>query len=797
MIRTGILGYLLTFALVLFFAMLFVLDLHRTMAIAIVMTIAFVVDHYALGYYRLASKPKVGAELPEWIAQFEFSPQTIGGFSYGHLALVSVLGLFLELLMIRWISSEISIFAYFKNFVLIACFLGFGLGCYLSRQRINLAAMSVPLVTLVLICDLPVRSLRAMLFSLPNLIGASSQTNIWDIPSFSSNMAAVFQLVIAAVFAALVFALIAFVFVPIGQLVGWYLENATHGIVGYTINILGSLVGIALYTGLCFLSQPPATWFLLAGIMLLLLFWNLSRLQRTVTAGTFLICVGVSFLGQTADRGTVYWSPYQKLIIQPIVRTGQIVSYQLTTNSSWYQQILNLSPGFVASHSELFRDVPVEWNAYNLPYHFYLRPPSVLVLGAGTGNDVAAALRNGAARVVAVEIDPLILHLGRQLHFEKPYSSPHVHIVVDDARSYIQNSSERFDLIVFSLLDSHTNSSYYSNIRIDNYVYTVEALKAAKRLLKPDGLMIIKFQANTPWIAGRLRNLALMVFGRPPLQFESGAPSYATRGRFFINGSSERIAQALHNPQLSAYVAQHGNIPVEKASLTTDDWPYFYQREPGLPASVITISAVLILLCWFFLRETGMSTRSFRWHFFFLGAGFLLLEAQIISKMALLFGTTWVVNSFVIAVLLVLIVISNLLVEWRPRTPFVIAYVGIFASILMAYAIPLESFFFPSIWVKALTATVVLCLPVFFAGIVFIRSFAREGFRSEALGSNLFGGLVGGMLESLSMWTGIRSLLIIAALLYIASWVALGAQKPLAEGGLEGFEPEPRLAAKR
>ena len=54
-IRTGILGYLLTFALVLFFAMLFVLDLHRTMAIAIVMTIAFVVDHYALGYYRLAS----------------------------------------------------------------------------------------------------------------------------------------------------------------------------------------------------------------------------------------------------------------------------------------------------------------------------------------------------------------------------------------------------------------------------------------------------------------------------------------------------------------------------------------------------------------------------------------------------------------------------------------------------------------------------------------------------------------------------------------------------------------------
>jgi hypothetical protein len=83
--------------------------------------------------------------------------------------------------------------------------------------------------------------------------------------------------------------------------------------------------------------------------------------------------------------------------------------------------------------------------------------------------------------------------------------------------------------------------------------------------------------------------------------------------------------------------------------------------------------------------------------------------------------------------------------------------------------------------VKALAATAVLCLPVFFAGIVFIRSFAREGFRGEALGSNLLGALTGGMLESLSMWTGIRSLLIIAGLLYLASWWALGVQNRLEE----------------
>jgi hypothetical protein len=77
----------------------------------------------------------------------------------------------------------------------------------------------------------------------------------------------------------------------------------------------------------------------------------------------------------------------------------------------------------------------------------------------------------------------------------------------------------------------------------------------------------------------------------------------------------------------------------------------------------------------------------------------------------------------------------------------------------------------------------VLCLPVFFAGIVFIRSFARDGFSSDALGSNLLGAMVGGMLESASLWTGIRWLLVFAAVLYLASWIAMkvGSAAPVRE----------------
>ena len=163
-------------------------------------------------------------------------------------------------------------------------------------------------------------------------------------------------------------------------------------------------------------------------------------------------------------------------------------------------------------------------------------------------------------------------------------------------------------------------------------------------------------------------------------------------------------------------IRQHSDVKISAARPTTDDWPYFYQRAPGLPLSTIVISVSLMLLCWALLRDTGIAMRSLRWHFFFLGAGFLLLEAQIISKMALLFGTTWVVNSIVIAALLSLIVGANFLVHLKPHFAVSIAYGGIFLSLLASYSIPLQRFFFTSLLVKIVAVTVVLCLPVFFAG---------------------------------------------------------------------------------
>ncbi|HZC24336.1 MAG TPA: hypothetical protein VE866_13420, partial [Candidatus Binatia bacterium] len=708
--------------------------------------------------FRVFRRPQTAGSAPRWL---ELQPEDLGGFSYRQLILVSLLSLFLEMLTIRWVSSEIRIFAYFKNFVLVACFLGFGLGCYLCRRTIRLAAMISPLLLLTIILKTPISPLRRTMAALPMLLGGGVEVHVWGVPAMPASWP---DMLLAMVVVVPLFAVIATAFIPLGQLVGWYLEHSPRGVSAYSVNVLASLTGIAAFTLLSFLHQPPWVWFVIAGALSVLTFWRKPTARKALTA-TFLVCVCLLALPDHR-HATTYWSPYQKLVLQPLVLKNQeIAAYSMTTNDSWYQKVINLSPESVAAHPEVFSKFPATQNSYNMPYHFYPSPPSVLVLGAGMGNDVAAALRNGAGHVEAVEIDPLILQLGREYHFEHPYQSPKVHVVLNDARNYIENSRDQFDLIVFSLLDSHTTASHFTNIRIDNYVYTREALHRVKQLLRPDGLLIVKFQVDNPWIAGRLFGLMRDAFGQDPIQFQTDEGGFDSSGRFFVAGSRERLDHATADSWLASYLATHSHMPMQAASLTTDNWPYFYQHEPGLPISVILISVAVLIIFGWFLRQTSGEGTTVDLHFLLLGAGFMLLEAQIVSKMALLFGTTWVVNAVVVSGLLCLIVAANLIYEAFPRIPLPLAYVGLFVTLAVMFTVPIEKLFFDSWLLRATLATLVLCSPVFFAGIIFVSSFARAGFRGSALGSNLFGSLIGGLLESSSLWFGLKALTILAAIL--------------------------------
>ncbi len=160
-------------------------------------------------------------------------------------------------------------------------------------------------------------------------------------------------------------------------------------------------------------------------------------------------------------------------------------------------------------------------------------------------------------------------------------------------------------------------------------------------------------------------------------------------------------------------------------------------------------------------------------HFFFLGCAFLLLEFQNVSKATLLFGSTWMVNSYIISSILILILLANLLVSFfkvRPRLPF---YVLLWASIGLLYFVPLDIFNSFGFWGKTILASLFLNLPIFFAGIIFVLSFQETPAKDLALGSNLIGAAFGGLLESLSFITGIKALLLMVLVLYGLSYLFL------------------------
>jgi len=413
--------------------------------------------------------------------------------------------------------------------------------------------------------------------------------------------------------------------------------------------------------------------------------------------------------------------------------------------------------------------VPAALLLFNLPFRFGKAAPSVLIMGAGAGNDAAAALRNGSRSVDAVEIDPEIKALGNE-HPEHPYDSPKVVVYLTDARNFLRRTHNRYDLIIFGALDSHTQFSDYSNMRLDNFVYTLESFQEARDHLAPGGVLFLKFQVNRPWMGERLLALLTRTFGKSPVVFRTNLTAISPATCYVIS-SSDQVEEAMAaDPRLAELVtrdrvsfASPSPVPV-----TTDDWPYLYQKERWIPRTYFSVGLLVILLglllYWQVPEARGRRPSLF---FFAAGAGFLLLETQAISRLALYFGTTWSVNAIAIGALLATLLLANVTVELqsRPwRRPFVV--IGLLLSILTAYLIPFSRIPGSTRYVGSLVA-LAFAIPVFFAGLLFAEEFRTVDSPSSALAANMLGAVCGGLLENLSLVVGMRALLLIALGLYL------------------------------
>jgi predicted membrane-bound spermidine synthase len=684
---------------------------------------------------------------------------------------VSVLILHLELALIRWIGTEIRVFAYLGNLVLVVCFFGVGLGCYQAGRPIRVSRVAINLLLLTILIANPLRWTWLDLTKISEFLGGFEDSPIWYHAVTDPDVRVVGALAGVGVITYLV----AMTFVPLGQVLGRALQDHPRTIRAYSINIAGSLAGILLFQALGWLSLPPAAWLLAAAAVAVPLTFSLRAPAWQLIAGLGVTAV-LAWMAADSAKQTV-WSPYHKLLVWPF-HTGPVDAplkqgYVLEANGSYYQQVVDLSDDFLRAHPNLLDPDLAATSHYNMPFAFKPDARRVLILGAGMGNNAAAALRHGAERVDCVEIDPQIFALGRALHPERPYDSPRVHMIVNDARAFLKHNREQYDLIWFALLDARLLGSSYTNLRIDHYVYTLQSFEEARRALADDGLLVLHFDHERRWIADRLFVLLRDVFGHPPLVYfnrQATPPEYGVGGNATMLAAQRPVSpEVIGDSRLREFVRhQLVELPGQTRP-TTDDWPYLYLQDRRIPRLHL-LSSLAILVAVVLAQNAIVSVRrGLDWHFFALGVAFLLLQVQTVSRATLLFGMTWVVNSIVIAAVLVMILAANLIAARWPRLPARVALAGLGLSIAALAIVPLDLFNALTGPAKLVAASAFLTAPIFFAGLIFIRSFAACPDKAAALGSNLLGALVGGLLESLSFLTGIRALILLVALAYMAA----------------------------
>lgn len=640
--------------------------------------------------------------------------------------LTSFLILFLELALIRFLPAQISYLGYYSNFILLASFIGIGIGILLAGNKRNLI-WHVPWILLFI-------TVFTTLFAIS--IFPDSDGEIHFHSSFSG------LVIPEIVFIPFIFILTVTIFISLSQQLGRLL-NKLPSLTAYTWDILGSILGICLFTLLSFLQTGPMFWFGIFGIIFLLL--TIENTKRWMISGFVFIAILVC-LFFTVQNST--WSPYQKITTIPQYspqNKNEIIGYLLLANN-------------ISHQSAFISRIPKEWN-YKVPYEVFKTNnfQRVLIIGAGMGTDVELALQH-AQSVDAVEIDPAILHTGQTLNPNKPYQNSKVHAYINDARSFLQNSENKYDLIIFALPDSLLLASSHGNIRLESFLFTSEAFTSAKEHLTPNGALVMYNYYREPWLIAKLSGMMQQVFNRAPYVISDNNNLAVLTDGAKLNNLKPKITPSV----------KFTNTPVS----ATDDWPFLYLEKPSLPAFYLLLLGSIFIGVYFVISRILRKQlyKVLEPAYFFMGAGFLLLETKSIIQFSLLFGTTWITNAFVfLAILLAVLLAIRIASRFSVKTlkPF---YFALAIALLVQYFFPLQILLPLHPAAKYLIISSITFIPVFLANIIFSLNFKNSKNNALNFASNLLGAAFGGILEYLALLTGYHQLIIIVMLAYFLAF---------------------------
>jgi spermidine synthase len=690
----------------------------------------------------------------------------------------SFLLIFGQLALIRYIGSEIGVFAYLQNILLTGCFIGFSVGLRAPKSiaagKDFCEALS-KLVGLIVVVGL-VADWSFLAIAVSALGRSYVAWNIFHLIEWSVRFIPLLMVGLAVIF--YILALTAFVFVPLGSLVGSCFEKGENPLTPYLYNIAGSIAGVIAFYAASYLSLGPQWWLALMGSCALVITQSSAWRRgwyRLVALVPALLVVGSRLAD--ADLAT-FWSPYQKLNLTWVTAPPfSMEGGYIRVNSSGYQIMLDLRPATLATKPALYSLGWEGYTHYDLPFRFRPHAQTALILGAGSGNDAAAAVRSDVSSIIAVDIDPVIIGLGRDAHPEKPYADERVRAEVTDARSFLYRTKQNFDVISFGLLDSHTGGAM-TNARLDHFVYTRESFQAVASRLAAGGVMTLMFEASKPYIIARMASMLRDVSGHPPVVFRIPSSAYGFGGVMLVTGDQGMIQKALESDQKLRSIVNEGkyDVPVEEPQLTTDDWPYVYLDKRSIPPLFGVSTLMTIGLLWLVRRRCsvpsfGLPSRD-EIVMALLGAAFLLLEVAQISRTAALLGISWQPSAAIILGILSMAFLSTL---WaRKRAPsLLVSGGGLIASLIFLLTFDMNTLLSLSYGGRFVAAGVVTCVPVFFSGLLFSSVLKSARNPSAALSWNLLGAVVGACAQSLSLLLGLKALLYIVVVLYVVALVVL------------------------
>ncbi|MCH2172703.1 hypothetical protein MK489_18150 [Myxococcota bacterium] len=672
------------------------------------------------------------------------------------LLALSFVTLFLELMIIRWVPAGVRLVAYYANLMLISSFLGIGLGALLQNRGTRLFSLFPYLLAIDLAVLVIARQLTLPTFGAEHRYYAVDP----DILNLSVLVA--------------IFALNVLLFVPLGERIGALFDSLPR-LRAYAWDIAGSLLGTLAFGVFSFLFFAPIFGFALVAGIYLGLAEKHMRWPSALAFGVCLVLVGMSSL-----PGAI-WSPYHYVTVQDIQSQAPVVidevprevregpdppAFSVSVNRDYYQLLQTMDPTRYSPGSPARQHANRTLANASVLYRLLGSPDRVLVVGAGGGKDVEAALLNGAGRVDAVEIDPVLVELSRRLSASGVYYDPRVHVVNDDARAFFSRAEPVYDAVVFGHLDSQALFSSMNNIRLDGFVYTVESFRAAFRLVREGGVLALGFQAPRQWLQDKLVAMMAEATGHEPIVYEHAG----TLAILVPRGELERVPETYGTLKRVSWVPPASDT----TPLATDDWPFLYLSERSIPNDYLVVIVTLLALSSIalFVGMGPLRLGAEQVHFAALGAGFLLLQTKSITDCSLYFGATWLVTTLVVAGILVMVFAANL-VAMRIASVRLSFYIPLLCVLFVLWWVPNDLVLEWPVWGRLAWVLVVVPLPVFFAGLIFSTTFRDASAASPSFGANLLGSAVGGFAEYGGMAMGYQGLGLVVIAVYLLSFVVV------------------------